>query len=337
MRYRLGPDGVPHRGSDERARRVHGPGAAAGGVPGTDGSGGAHLAPADDDERVIDIDYCTERPRHPPPRADRRHRHPRVGRRTASSRRPRCCSAASPRARSPRSRRTCRCCARSWRGCSSTAGAAAIRTRTARRARSSITSRAASCSTRTPRRSSTTHRPDGLHVGRRRDRRHDASGPGYHGGARSPSPTCAIRTRPKRISSGSSAEAFGPIAFNTWADMGAIALLRLLLRQRDARAPDRRGAGARDHRRASSRRGRIGSAVVLDQAFGPTRRPPPVPPLHPHRDAQRPVSRVDQPRRGARGSPAVRDSSRRSSKPASCRDTADIGDAEDLLADGRSA
>ena len=35
-------------------------------------------------------------------------------------------------------------------------------------------------------------------------------------------------------------EAFGPIAFNTWADMGVIALLVFYFDQSGARAPDRR-------------------------------------------------------------------------------------------------
>ena len=85
---------------------------------------------------------------HLPPRADRRHRDPRVGRRTGSWWRPRCSWAASPRAPSRRRRPTSRCSRRSMDWLLANSGdRAQVATPTARSARSSTASPSASCST----------------------------------------------------------------------------------------------------------------------------------------------------------------------------------------------
>ena len=64
-------------------------------------------------------------------------------------------------------------------------------------------------------------------------------------------------------------EAFGPIAFNTWADMGVIALLVFYFDQSDARAPDRRRRRCTRivERVISTWEDRV--AVTLEQTFGP--------------------------------------------------------------------
>ena len=101
-------------------------------------------------------------------------------------------------------------------------------------------------------------------------------------------------------------QAFGPIAFNTWADMGVGRAARLLFRRFDARAPDRR------RRRCARSRDRVIStwedrvAVTPRAGVRAARGAAAVQALRPHRDPQRPVSRVHQAGRGARGSAALR-------------------------------
>ena len=108
-------------------------------------------------------------------------------------------------------------------------------------------------------------------------------------------------------------EAFGPISFNTWADLGVIALLVFYFDQTALEHPIDVPAGPR-HRRARH----------LDLG-GPRRRhpradlrsgrgPAALHALHPQRVAQRHVPRVDPPRGRAGGPAPARDASRASSR-----------------------
>ena len=125
-------------------------------------------------------------------------------------------------------------------------------------------------------------------------------------------------------------EAFGPISFNTWADMGVIALLVFYFDQSGLEHPIDVAAGPR-HRRArdldvgGSRRRHPRTDLR------PGRGPASLHALHPQRVAQRHVPRVDPPRGRAGGSAPARDH-RGPARDARPRRHRRFGDADDLLA-----
>ena len=104
---------------------------------------------------------------------------------------------------------------------------------------------------------------------------------------------------------------------------GVIALLRLLLRR--ARRSSIRSTSTRcatsPSASISTWEDRVARHPRAD--LRPARRPPPVHALRPHRDAQRPVSRVDAARGSAGGSRRASRRSRRSSRPSVRADTAE--------------
>ena len=253
------------------------------------------------------------------------------GRRTASWPRRRCCSAASPRARStakpqdvPLLREKL-----AWllENCRRRQQLARL-SRDARAVQSLPAPRAA---LRRRVVAQGDARQDGLHVGRRRDRRHDAAGHGLRrradrvlrpallaqGGRGSQGRRSARRSARSRSTPGP-----------TWA---SIALLVFYFDSETLEHPIDVDEVNDITRARRSRRGRIRSRVILDQTFGPLEGRRLFQPLHPHRDAQRPLSRIDAARGSAGGSQAVRTarSAARNERPARHRR---IGDAEDLFA-----
>ena len=128
-------------------------------------------------------------------------------------------------------------------------------------------------------------RSHGLHVERQRDRGDDAAP------ARATTTVLDRVLRPALLAQGveedlkaALGEAFGPISFNTWADMGVIALLVFYFDQSDARASDRRRRRSHDivERVISTWEDRV--AVTLEQTFGPAEGRRLFTPLHPQRD-----------------------------------------------------
>ena len=330
LRYTPGPDGVPQPRTDSALGVFTDPSLLPVVFPGLMEQEQAHMRPADDDDRIIDIDYCPNAHaiHHLEPIDDIviREWTPDGKLAAATLLLGRLAKGALDRQAAGRAAAA----ARSSRGCSRTAAQPATRTPIARRARCSITSRAASCSTPTRRRSR-----------RSIDRMVYMSGDneivvttrqstGYT--------PCSIAFSDLRYSHKAEedlkqalGEAFGPISFNTWADMGAVALLVFYFDSETLEHPIdveevKDITRAHDHDVGGPGRGDPRSGVR------PDRRPPPVPPLHPHRHAQRPVSRIDAARGSAGRSQALRTarSAARDERPARHRR---IGDAEALFAD----
>ena len=202
-----------------------------------------HLRPAATDERIIDIDYCANAPGHPPPRADRRRRDPRVGRRRHASqastlllgRFAKGAFTAKPQDIPLLEEKL------AWLLEQLRRRAELARLPRDARALQPLPA-SASCSTPTPPSLKDDHRPHGLHVGRRRDRgRRRGTRPGLRRGVGGVLATCATRTQVEEdLKRGAAARrsarsrsAPGP----TWAPM---ALLVFYFDADRARAPDRR-------------------------------------------------------------------------------------------------
>ena len=101
-------------------------------------------------------------------------------------------------------------------------------------------------------------------------------------------------------------EAFGPISFNTWADLGVIALLLFYFDESTLEHPvDVDEVRDITERVISTWEDRVG--VILEQSFGPLEGPPAVQTLRAIGNAQRPLPRVDAPRGSAGRPQALRD------------------------------
>ena len=246
---------------------------------------------------------------HPPPRADRRHRGPRVGRgRQAAG------GDASSSGASPRSAFTQKAAeipllqARSTTGSSRTAAPCRSRTPTARSARSSTASRSASCSTPTPASLKDDHRPHRLHDRRRRDRRVPRAAAPATWPCIWPSRGCATPyERRGQICARASSDEFGPISFSRVRRLRRRRPAPLLLRLGAARASGGRGPRARRGDAAGHHLGGPRACGARRRRFGEREGRRLFRPLHHAREPQRPLPRGDAARGGARGRAAPRE------------------------------